>query len=52
LFKAIEPNVNQITLGALILVNLSLQEPEFTRRRALLLISFISSSPASPLFSP
>jgi hypothetical protein len=52
LFKAIEPNVNQITLGSRVLVNLSYQELEVTRRRALLLIAFISSSPASPLFSP
>jgi hypothetical protein len=52
LFKGIEPNVDQITLGTLMLVDLSSQELRFTRRRAFRLISFISSSPASPLFSP
>jgi hypothetical protein len=51
-YLRIEPNVDQITLGARMLVNLSYQELEVTRRRALLLIDFMSSCPASPLFSP
>lgn len=52
LFEGVLPDADEVAFGEGVFADRSRQDADLARRRALRLMSFMSNSPVSPLFSP